>query len=555
MFDNGSLLRRRKRFKTLANGLLKRKLDSNGTVDESEPTDANNTNNSAYDEFDYDEDNDDDADEDDDEDNEEYANQDNNNNQNENENDSTSKVMHSPAAGLTRFMPILNNDILKKQIDQHNYLQYFQNQYLNPIIQHQHQQQHQQSSSDTSLSSTSSLVVSLPSNKTVNDNNNISPLSSSSSSSSSILSSTPNSSNKSLQFSSSSPNEEHSSRQIECNQAKKLKVSSSFSIDSLIGNNSSSNINKNNTDLKEKSLLNKLNSHSLAIKHKSSTKLKLSKPNKTVPYQEMFNEHQQHQFNQIAKQQQQQQYITSHLFTNNNLATSTTTTNSRGTSISSNNSRLESRSSNSSGSRCASPSNTTTNATSSTNLTVEVENNSNNNRETTQKNYHITQANMMNSFLSTNKNQTDVTNRLINSLAYLPNGNLMSNNMLIADQMMSMEKKTELMLNFAQQSLNNNKSLNQPSNIYKILNDTILMRAAVAAAAASQSAQMNFMLYNQNINNNNNSNTVNGHSNQVQVSQQNRESSSSSSSSSSSNSNQADVNVSNILPLFMPMRT
>lgn len=554
MFDNGSLLRRRKRFKTLANGLLKRKLDSNGTVDESEPTDANNTNNSAYDEFDYDEDNDDDdADE---EDNEEYANQDNNNNQNENENDSASKVMHSPAAGLTRFMPILNNDILKKQIDPHNYLQYFQNQYLNPIIQHQHQQQHQQSSSDTSLSSTSSLVVSLQSNKTVNDNNNISPLSSSSSSSSYILSSTPNSSNKSLQFSSSSPNEDHSSRQIECNQAKKLKVSSSFSIDSLIGNNNnnSSNITKNTIDLKEKSLLNKLNSHSLTIKHKSSTKLKLNKPNKTVLYQEMFNEHQQHQlaldqFNQIAKQQQQKQSITSHLFANNNLATSTTT-NSRGTSISSNNSRLESRSSNSSGSRCASPSNTTTNAT-STNLTVEVENNSNNSRETTQKNYHITQANMINNFLSTNKNQTDVTNRLINSLAYIPNGNIMSNNMLIADQMMSMEKKTELMLNFAQQSLNNNKSLNQPSNIYKILNDTILMRAAVAAAA-SQSAQMNFMLYNQNINNNNNNtNTVNGHSNQVQVSQQNR----ASSSSSSSNSNQADVTVSNILPLFMPMRT
>ena len=87
------------------------------------------------------------------------------------------------------------------------------------------------------------------------------------------------------------------------------------------------------------------------------------------------------------------------------------------------------------------------------------------------------------------------------------------------------------------------KTMNQSQHLYKLLNETMLMRAA--AVAAAQSAQINYMLYNQ-------SGPLNS---QSQLQGHQTLTATSSASSTSSNSNQTDVNISNILPLFLPMRT
>ncbi len=86
MFDNGSLLRRRKRFKTI-NG-IKRKIDSESLAPD-DLQQANNANNISN-EFDFDDDEDDEENDDDDEDNQ-YTEEPTE------ENDEAQKTLNSPS--------------------------------------------------------------------------------------------------------------------------------------------------------------------------------------------------------------------------------------------------------------------------------------------------------------------------------------------------------------------------------------------------------------------------------------------------------------------------
>ncbi len=518
MFDNGSLLRRRKRFKTI-NG-IKRKIDSESLAPD-DLQQANNANNISN-EFDFDDDEDDEENDDDDEDNQ-YTEEPTE------ENDEAQKTLNSPSK--------FNLEIfLRKQAElqqSQQYIQFIQNpSSLYPLMM-QHQQQQQKLCSETSpSSSTSSLVVSLQSNnvnrKTVN--NNISPLSMSSSSS---LLSTPSSSLKSLQFSSSSPNDD-----VEP-QAKKQKVSSSFSIDSLIGNvvsssstttttiaSNSSNIGSS-IERKEKTSLNKLNSQSVTIKHNRPSKL--SKPDsKTVLYQSLYQEETNNENTKNKKKIQQHQLFTeskpSHLISN-----CSASSNSRGTSISSNNS---------SGSRCVSPTNII-GTVQNHNLSVDVENSSSQ-ESSLHKTYVQSHANLLNNYLNSN-NYAQSTN---SKLRYLPGSapvpiNINSNSMLTDCMKNESNGLFETMsMSFSQQQQQQLKGLNQSQNFYKLLNDSMIMRAAVAAAA--QSAQINYLLYN---NQNNSGLNSLSQSNNLMTIQPTIQSS------------QSEPNGSNLLPLFMPMRT
>jgi hypothetical protein len=93
-------------------------------------------------------------------------------------------------------------------------------------------------------------------------------------------------------------------------------------------------------------------------------------------------------------------------------------------------------------------------------------------------------------------------------------------------------------MSFSQQQQQQLKGLNQSQNFYKLLNDSMIMRAAVAAAA--QSAQINYLLYN---NQNNSGLNSLSQSNNLMTIQPTIQSS------------QSEPNGSNLLPLFMPMRT
>lgn len=481
MFDNGSLLRRRKRFKTTAQ-LLKQKQQQalNQTGVQTQASEQCDPDDFEYEDDDYEGD---------------YDNE-----TNLDEETEDNKSMNS-------FLPAADNKLITNQFDafvkkqaEHQYLQYFQNSNQTyPMIA---QQQLSNDISTSSMSSTSSLAVSVISNKTVN----ISPMSSASSSS---FVSTPDSS-KSRHLS-SSPHDNDDIEYQQESKAKKQKVSSSFSIDSLIGNN---------TATKEKSTLNKLNSQSIAIKHRP---IKTPK-SKTVIHSDMFkpdiNENIKQNKKFIYQQYEQQQLFNDQInqTTKQKPTSHNSLINSRGTSISSNNSRIESRSSNSSGSRCVSPSN---------NLSVEVENNSD--AIAMQKNY-INQA-MINSIMNSNYKrngsaQSDVANRVRNTLTYFNNPNMFLHQQQQSECSVS-PSFTSSVTDVSQQQ----KTMNQSQHLYKLLNETMLMRAA--AVAAAQSAQINYMLYNQ-------SGPLNS---QSQLQGHQTLTATSSASSTSSNSNQTNVNI------------
>ncbi len=388
----------------------------------------------------------------------------------------------------------------------------------------------------------------------------------------------------SMLSSNSESSSEVTKKQLTPQHASSPKPKNSFSIDSLIGGDSSKQYSTKNS-------LNKLNPHSKHIKKQSKHSNKKLNQQKISPETspKIWLENQNRASS--TKRKQDVSGNDEHLNqTNKKQKTHQVYNTSCGTSISS--SRLESRSSNSSGSRCCSPE-----------LTEQSSEQANKYLKTSHPMLNMFQQQQVFSAFPQNF-KSQITNdqlaamRLRNSLSFLYASPVMNNSTStgppndcsppstssVATTPSSLSSSSSISSSFSADATNSfsklqgfgiehqldihensplfnqNKTLNwqnqvnQQQHIYKMFNDAILMRAAVAAATTSQfnSNIQSFLANSVNSNvlgsNNISSNSIGtsgspGSINSSRISGQNN----------INNTGNNNANVSNILPFFLPM--